>query len=271
LKIQTRRINRWTLANQGMQVHEQYTLHAHFLALSLLLSNAEKVRVYMDQDSGFRAGFMAAFHQRVKERTADGFFVSVLKEASIDQKDAAILKAKNLFKEWQKANPKLSPGEVELEMTLAEMDRMTTIGHWGDRWFIHPTPNMGESDKQICWLVGIDAPIAQTQETNEARYEQRIHFARLYLKGSLHAVDRFFMQARRRLSLAERGVPSASTDRRIWHGYSAYKPQNLGQVLEIFRVFYNYCAVGRDKQTPAMRLGLARGPVKLEDILYFSA
>ncbi len=46
------------LPTLGMQVHEQYTLHAHFLALSLLLSNAEKVRVYMDQDSGFRAGFI---------------------------------------------------------------------------------------------------------------------------------------------------------------------------------------------------------------------
>jgi len=34
-------------------------------------------------------------------------------------------------------------------------------------------------------------------------------------------------------------------------------------------VFYNYVAVGEDKKTPAMRLGLAQGPIKIEDLLYF--
>jgi len=29
--------------------------------------------------------------------------------------------------------------------------------------------------------------------------------------------------------------------------------------------------VGADKKTPAMRLGLARAPIALEDILYFTA
>lgn len=37
----------------------------------------------------------------------------------------------------------------------------------------------------------------------------------------------------------------------------------------MFRVFYNYVLVGRDKQTPAMRLGLAEAPVSLENIVYF--
>lgn len=45
--------------------------------------------------------------------------------------------------------------------------------------------------------------------------------------------------------------------------------ENLAKVLEIFRVFYNYCKVGEDKQTPTMRLGLAKMPTPLEDVLYF--
>jgi len=31
----------------------------------------------------------------------------------------------------------------------------------------------------------------------------------------------------------------------------------------------NYVLVGQDKQSPAMRLGLAKGRVSLEDIIYF--
>jgi hypothetical protein len=34
-------------------------------------------------------------------------------------------------------------------------------------------------------------------------------------------------------------------------------------------VFYNYCITGKDGKTPAMRLGLAKGKVSLEDIIYF--
>ncbi len=37
----------------------------------------------------------------------------------------------------------------------------------------------------------------------------------------------------------------------------------------IFRVYYNYCLPGRGGTTPAMRLGLAKGKVSLEDIIYF--
>jgi hypothetical protein len=78
------------------------------------------------------------------------------------------------------------------------------------------------------------------------------------------------MQARRRLSLAERSIHTASSEGRTWYGYSAYNPENLARTLEIFRLFYNYCKAGKDKQTPAMRLGLAKAPIALEDILYFT-
>ena len=76
------------------------------------------------------------------------------------------------------------------------------------------------------------------------------------------------MQTRRRLSMAERSIITASKDRRVWHGYSAYRPENLAMALETFRVFYNYCKTGKDGSTPAMRLGLAKGPVQLEEVLY---
>jgi hypothetical protein len=49
----------------------------------------------------------------------------------------------------------------------------------------------------------------------------------------------------------------------------ADRPDNLARVLEIFRVYYNYCKAGKDKKTPAMRLGLARAPVAIEDVLYY--
>lgn len=55
------------------------------------------------------------------------------------------------------------------------------------------------------------------------------------------------------------------------HGYSPYNPAVIAQVLDIFRVYYNYCLVGKDGHTPAMRMGLAKGKVTEEDIIYFES
>jgi hypothetical protein len=72
-----------------------------------------------------------------------------------------------------------------------------------------------------------------------------------------------------RLSLLERPVSSSASLGRRWFGYGPYKPVMVGKLLDIFRVFYNFVEVGRDKQTPAMRLGLAKGKITVENIIYY--
>lgn len=124
---------------------------------------------------------------------------------------------------------------------------------------------MREPAKLICWLTDIESP-AEDPDEREAQLQ---HAARLYRRASLTEIDRFFMQLRRALTMAERGVISASADRRLWFGKNAYNPGVLAKLVEIFRVYFNYCEVGEDKRTPAMRMGLARGPVAEEDIIYF--
>ena len=240
----------------GMQEREQYTMHGHFRVLKGLLRGAERIRVYMDQDSGLRAALLAAFAERIKARTADGWYVSVLKESTIHQKENAVQKAKLRLADAAKRFPGLPDGQLMVELMKEEMARAKALGQYDDQWLAHPVPNMSEPAKRVCWL------------TDYGGYDPD-HLARLSLKGSLHAIDRFFMQTRRLLSMAERSLATASKARRVWYGYSAYKPENLTRILEIFRVYYNYCRVGEDKKTPAMRLGLAKAPIKPEDILYF--
>ena len=135
---------------------------------------------------------------------------------------------------------------------------MAAIGKWSDRWLLHPFPSMSEPEKAICYL------------TDYGDYKPD-HLARLYAKASLHAIDRFFMQVRRRMSLLERPISTSSAAGRVWHGYSPYNPEVVVKLLTIFRVFYNYVLKGEDKKTPAMRLRLAQAPVKVENIIYFGS
>jgi hypothetical protein len=64
----------------------------------------------------------------------------------------------------------------------------------------HPLPSMSEPEKAVCWLTDL----------NDGAYDDD-HLAQLSRKASLHAIDRFFMQIRRRLSLLERPISSSSS------------------------------------------------------------
>jgi transposase-like protein len=251
---------------KGMQIHEQVAMSAHFQFVARLLRNAEKIRFYTDFESGLRAAFMAAFKERIRERTADAFYVTVLKDVSVGIKRQKVRKAQERFAQTQIANPRLSDHEIELLLLRKEMARMAPIGKWDDRWLRHPLPDMREPEKRVCWLTDIDKP----EKEPGKREDQLNHAAWLYRKAALHPIDRFFMQVRRGVTVAERGLVSASSDRRQWFGKNAYVPGNLAKLLEIYRVYFNYCEVGKDRKTPAMRLGLAKGPVASEDILYFT-
>ncbi len=243
------------LPQKGMQVHAEYTLYGHFFFLKKLFSGIEKVRFFLDQDSGMRAACLGAFQPEIQERRCDAFYVRINSKMTVPQKQNALENSRNEFCWVQKIHPELSKNEVKLLMIKQRIASMVELGKWKDKWLEHPFPDMSEPEKSICYL------------TDYSDYDED-HLAWLYNKASLHAIDRFFMQVRRRLSLLERPIASAGRARRMWHGYSSYNPESIIKMLSIFRIFYNYTQAGKDLKTPAMRLGLAKGLVKLEDIIY---
>lgn len=244
------------LPTRGVQIHAEYTLYGHFYFLRQLFGGVEKLRFFLDQDSGMRAACLSAFQPEIAARRADAFYVRIAKEMTIAEKRTAIALSRTAFEDARKLNPTLSDAELETVLIKERITHMATVGKWQDRWMSHPFPNMSEPEKAVCYL------------TDYKDYDDN-HLARLYNKASLHAIDCFFMQVRRRLSILERPIGSASSTGRTWYGYSAYNPETIVKMLGIFRVFYNYSLAGQDKKTPAMRLGLAKGKVSLEDIVYF--
>jgi len=244
------------LPASGMQVHSDYTLYAHFLLLHRLFRGTDKVRFFLDQESGIRAACLAAFQERVGADTCDAFYVRINKDMTVDQKRHALRESRAAFKKTQAAHKALSEIEVKLLLIKAQMRAARKLGHWQDRWITHPFPNMSEPEKAVCWL------------TNRDQYDLD-HQAWLYSRASLHGIDKFFMLVRRRLSLLERPIATASAARRTWYGYSAYNPEIVVKLLTIFRVFYNYALPGQDKSTPAMRLRVCERIVSIRDIVDF--
>lgn len=245
------------LPSKGMQVHSEYTLYGHFFLLKKLLGGVEKVRFFLDQESGIRAACFSAFTEEIKQGECDAFYVRINKDLTVNERKRALAENRKQWNTLKKSYPELSDSTLKLMIIKERMKQVKKFGKWRDRWIKHPFPNMSEPEKAVCYLTETD------------KYDED-HMAWLYNKASLHAIDRFFMQARRRISLLERPISTPSSAGRKWYGYSPYNPEIVSKVLDIFRVFYNFVEVGKDKETPAMRLGLAKGKVDMEDIIYFS-
>lgn len=246
------------LPDRGMQTHSEYTLYGHFMYLQKLFASVEKLRFFLDQDSGMRAACLAAFQDGIKNRRVDAFYVRINKVMTVDQKRRLINQSKKALAGVMRDHPRLNKREAILMLLRQRIEHSKQIGKWKDRWVFHPLATMNEPEKALCHL------------TDFGDLEPD-HAAWLYNRASLHGVDSYFNRVRRRQSLLERGITSQANAGRVWSGYAPYSPIQVQKLLDILRVVQNYVFVGtKDKKTPAMRLGLAKGPVKYEDILYFT-
>jgi DNA polymerase III epsilon subunit-like protein/transposase-like protein len=242
------------LPHDGMMVHMDYCMYGHFMRLKNLLRGAEKIRFFMDQESGIRAACLSVFHREIWDRICDAFYVSTIKTMTVDKRRDVNDARKEAIEEYSKLLG-VSMKEAELALLTEQVRKMDSFGPWRDRWFEHPLPTFKEPGIKVCHL------------TDFGDYDIS-HRAWLYNKASLHSVNTYFANVRRKLSLLERPIATPSSLGRKWFAYSPYNPALVNKLLLIHRVHYNFVKKQRQKETPATRLGLAKAPVDPEDIIY---
>lgn len=95
--------------------------------------------------------------------------------------------------------------------------------------------------------------------------------ARFFANATIHPVDAYFNFVRRRVAGFERGIPTASNDQKIWHAYSYYNPEMVPKMVAILRFYYNYMLAlpENGNETPAMRVGIAKGKVYARDLIAY--
>jgi hypothetical protein len=242
---------------QGMQIHEEYTMYGHFLFLKKLLGNVGKLRFFMDQDSGLRAACLSTFTDEILAGRCDAFYVRVNKDLTVHQKRRLVGMYNRDMDVQRNKYPMLTDKSIRLLWITEEMKRLKPIGKWDDRWLEYPFPDMSEPEKAVCYLT----------DRNDMEEMQLAH---LYHMASLHKIDSFFNQIRARLNPLDRPMKSSSNRGGSYLRYQVYKPELVQKLLDIFRVYHNFHLKGHDdKLTPAMRLGLARAPIPIDDIINF--
>ena len=219
----------------------------------------------------------AEFDQRLKEvaaRIEAGETLATIDPEALSQHweadllkvtDAEIAKALERRRERRKQRRRGEPRDpkqkaveafVRRLMIKAAVTRLTPSKKSGDKWLTHPMPSLAEPKKMVALIT-------------DPAHLQEDQMAHLYDRASLHGIDQFFMQLRRRINMAERALNTATAGRE-YHIYQPYDPMVLAKLIEIMRVYYNYVTPGKqDRKTPAMRLGLLEKPATVEEILEF--
>lgn len=245
------------LPSMGVRLHSEYVMMGHFRFLRWLLPNASEIHFYLDQEPGIRAACMTAFSDLIAQRRLEAFFVRIAKTMTVDDKKLEIARNVTALNKLQEQYPALSRRRIAIEVTKQRFLQMQQDQpNPMNRWVECILSNMGEPRKAVLYATDRGDADAQVLASD-------------MLLASLHPIDRFFMQMRRRISLLERPISTPSAGQHRWYGYSSYNPDIAQKIMSSFRVVYNYCLAGADGKTPAMKLGLASRVYTYQDLMDF--
>ena len=246
-----------TMLRSGMLVKTGYRTLGHLFVLREILKGAgvERMQLSMDQHRSTIASFICAFREQVAEGSAHGFLVRYDKDCLIDDRKQLYKDARRQMRAFARARnlEGMTDEELGFEMIRTGL-RAGGLPEHG--WLRHPVPTKQEPQKAVRWIT----------ENPDTELDDR---ARLYLGASLARVDNVFQLTRRFLSALERPfyTPSGGWNQ-VWYGYAPYNPDMVRKYLDIFRAVNNFIHTGKDKRTPAMRLGFADHPFAYADLLW---
>ncbi len=249
------------LPKQGAMVHIDYLAIGHFRYLRHLLGRADRVTFSLDADPGLPTAVLASWVDKAIAKKLDVAVMTFDKSATIDEKNDSVLKSHKLKAQAEEAYPFIHPFLAWLTyfLTISGLDKIggsERSNFLRTEGITYPYVNMSEPGKHV-WFYTDDGS------------RMALQIARVLHGISLHQVDRYFMQIRRSIAGLERAPSYPRRASRKWYLYGFYSPDMVEKTLVIFRTYFNFIAKGKDGKTPAMRIGLAKGPVRFEDILYF--
>lgn len=253
---------------KGLLVQQTYSVLAHFTLLKEKLKYCPRIRLYADNDSGIKLAIGAIFPDWIADETLYAFQISADKAGSAQYLDEASTEhLRKVEAELIKENPDISRAEVKARLWQEQLSNRMRVGNSKSEWIINPNKES---------RLGMLLPLGDVKNMNQHQVIKSL------TNASLHGVDNWFQILRRHVNFLERPVTSATNSKR-WNAYAGYNPEWMVKLIEIKRVYFNYCMTnersinrnfkGNNKpkpSAPAMRLGLTRKLYTAEDLLSFS-
>jgi hypothetical protein len=240
---------------------QPYLAFGHFMFLAHLLRGASRVHFSLDADPGLANAVFASWTDKVKAGKVDVAVMSCDKTATIDEKNAQVIRASKLKGLAIEQYPTLHPFKAFLTYFVDN----SILGKLNG-----PRRGLALREREIEYpFIKKSEPGKTVRLYTDDGSRSAVGIAGLFHDTSLHQVDRFFMQVRRSIAGLERAPAYPRRASRKWYLYGFYSPEMVEKTLVIYRTYFNFIAKGQDGKTPAMRIGLAKGAIRFEDDLYF--
>lgn len=255
------------LPHTGALVRQDALQFAHALLLRKFTKKCERnIIVICDSEVDLANAYLSAFADRVRDRRFDLLTIAFKKGASNDARQLAVAigRAKlaqdlGISMEAVDAIPAHAFATVvdstieRCLMAHIQTQPLDAILREGFEWPYHTKP------EPYSTLKCLTAHSALTTE----------RAARLLRLTTLRSVDSYFHEIRSNLRAATRGGATPSSGNRRWDRYYYYQPEMLSKVVDIYRFVHNWMGSRKTKETPAMKLGLAREKIYERDLFAF--
>ncbi|TNF13011.1 MAG: hypothetical protein EP320_10560 [Rhodobacteraceae bacterium] len=243
------------LPHRGALLRQDIMQLAHAFLLRHCLGKGDERFVFvLDADSGLALSFVSALAPWVKQKRADVIVVRFNKHKSNDERNALVGEgnaARELATGISRANWATLKAEEKDWHTDAAIEGLLK-GHLLDEPFAWPFHTKSEPHRRLRILT--DRP--------EMAPDRR---ARLMRLATLRSVDAYFHKVRSNIRFAARPAHTPSGNGRTWDRHYLYNPETMVKIIEIYRFKHNWLGSSTTKRTPAMKLGLARGKMRLSE------
>lgn len=226
-----------------------------FYIRKCLGKGAERFVFVLDGDPGLALSFISAFAPWIRDERVDVIEVSFDKNRSNDQRNTIVAKGKIALEQATgvvRAVWKSLPIEDRLNLTDAAIEQMIQGLPPGDQ-FEWPFHTKAEPHRKMRIL---------TDRPNLAPDRR----ARLMRLATLRSVDQYFHKVRSNIRFAARPGNTPSNNGRAWDRHYLYNPETMAKIMEIYRFAHNWMGNHKTKETPAMKLGLAKGKIYPKDL-----
>lgn len=248
----------YQLPHSGALVRLDVLQYAHAMLLrdAFIFYDGPLIFV-IDRDPGLGPAFAHAFREEIRGGRAMIAQVAFHKGFSNDERIKTVMVGRQqLARETGKTLAELTDLTDEEYAALVDQQVATQLVGYafgGRQWFDWPYHTKSEPLKKVQFLT----------DDTLLTYPKKARLVRL---ATLRSVDSYFHRVRSNLRFAARPGISHGSDGRSWDRYYLYRPELLAKVLEIYRFAHNWLGDRKTKETPAMRLGLARGKIYERDL-----
>jgi hypothetical protein len=252
----------------GFHVNSTYTAYAQYWLLKRML-NVEKLNFTCDEDNSIISVLMRVYADEIKAGNVNIFTCQIDKTLTKSEAYSHYLIASNRLAKWREYRGlKGSLKEVGIDKLAYDLQSHNFYNYVRYNNKVYPIYNHNPIEHPFPFK---DEGIRYVDCITNLSLLSSIELAELLYKVDLRAINTFFNQIRRRVSILERPLVSGRGEGRSYI-YANFNPKYAQYLLTILRTYLNFCETFKYKKkevTPAMLLGIADKPFTLEDIIYF--